>query len=500
MASDLLLNRVRAALDHQRLGRREITIVVAVSGGPDSLCLLHLLWRLRQADGPALHVAHLDHGFRGAESAAEARFVAQLAHTWEIPATVEWCDLPALVHATGQNRQDAARRARYAFLARVAQGVNATAVAVAHQADDQAETVLLHLLHGAGPAGLRGMRTSVPWYEWGEDAENTTEDNDDHRSLIPWLIRPLLDTTRAEIEHYCVTHALAPQHDSSNSATYYTRNRLRADLLPHLATYNPQIVAALTRTAEICADDYAYIQAQLDTCWPALVAEQPGRITFELAQWQQLPTALQRYALRRAALYLTHGDGLSYEQIEAGRAATLRCTGYQQTLGQGLVLRVGYTSFAIIDSENSTVAAGFASTLPQLAHDECHLTIPGITPLSNTWQAEGSFTRPASLPTDERWRWWVALDAVTLDGPLLFRRRRAGDRFRPAGGRGSRRLQDFFVDQKIPQELRAAWPILATPTSIVWLAGLRTDARFQATVSTKQTIWIKLEQMNNQNY
>jgi len=499
MSTDLLLDRIRTALDDQHLLRQEARVVVAVSGGPDSLCLLHLLWRLRAAGGPALHVAHLDHGFRGEQSVAEARFVAQTASAWNLPVTVEQADLPAIVRTTGQNRQAAARRVRYAFLARVARSIRADAVAVAHQADDQAETVLLHLLYGAGPAGLRGMRAVVPWQEWHNPADvdsavalEQPPPTANAPAFAPWLMRPLLTTTRAEIEYYCNEHTLTPQYDPSNTAPSSTRSRIRMDLLPYLTAYNQQIVTALTRTAQICADDYAYLQTELDERWPHLIEALPGAVRVHLAVWRQLPVALQRYALRRAALQLDAGAALSYEQIEAGRAATTRATGYQQTLARGLIMRIEDTSFVLLDPRTPAIPPSPAPTLPQLAANEYRLSIPGSTPLSTTWQAEASWTPPAYLPVEERWRWWVALDVATGDGPLLFRRRRAGDRFRPAGAPGSRRLQDFFVDQKLPRELRAAWPILATPTAIVWVAGLRADARFQATAHTTHSLWVTL--------
>lgn len=498
MTSDRLFSHVRAFLDHQGLLRHDVTLVAAVSGGPDSLCLLHLLYRLHAAGGPALHVAHLDHGFRGTQSADEARFVAETARAWNLPVTVEKHDVPHIARRMRQNPQATARTVRYAFLARVAQATQAHAVAVAHQADDQAETLLFHLLRGAGPAGLRGMRPVVPWREWGSTPRDRAPGiaHLPHiptaHAQFPLLIRPLLDSTRAEIEQYCSEYQLTPRHDPSNLAQRYTRSRIRAELLPYLTSYNPQIVATLHRTAQICADDYAYIQTQLDAVWPELAREHPGILRFDADRWRQLAPSLQRYALRRAAFHLLGTDELSYDQVEAGRAATVQGTGYQQTLGSGLVLRVEHGSFLIIKSMSPDSAGPQEHHLPQLTTDHVPLQVPGNTPISTAWHAETSFTEPPGLPTDDRWRWWVALDADTLDGELTLRRRRPGDRFHPAGGAGSRRLQDFFVDQKVPRALRAAWPVLATPTQIVWVAGLRADARFQATAQTRHILWVRL--------
>jgi tRNA(Ile)-lysidine synthetase-like protein len=487
MTTDALLDSLRAALARHHLLQPGKLVVAAVSGGPDSLCLLHLLVRLREAGGPTVHVAHLDHGFRGAQSAAEAQFVAQAARAWGLPATIEHADVPAYAAATGQNRQAAARAARYAFLGRVAQDTGAVAVLVAHHADDQAETVLLHLLHGAGPAGLRGMREALPWPEWCPATEAAPA-----AAPGPLLLRPLLDVRRAAIEAYCAAHGLEPRHDPSNASPAYMRNRLRADLLPALAAYNPHIVAALGRTARICADDYAYMQRQLDAAWPDLADERPGALLLRAAPWAALHPALQRYALRRAAALLGGAGELSYEQVEAAREAAAQGVGHQHTLAHNISLRVEHHGLLLRAADAPPTAAA-SDALPQLHTDDVPLAVPGVVPFSPTWCAEAGSGTPPALPDDPPWRWWVVLDAERLDGPLRLRRRRPGDRFRPAGGQGSRRLQDFFVDSKLPREFRAAWPLLATPTSIVWVAGLRADARFLASGPSPLTVWVVLQ-------
>lgn len=515
MTTERVRNAVRAALSQVGLLRPDAMLIVAVSGGPDSLCLLHVLWQLHGENGPQVHVAHLDHGFRGEQSAAEARFVQQTAEAWGLPTTVARRDVPSIARLQRQNAHAIARDVRYAFLAGIAQAQQAHAVAVGHQANDQAETVLLHLLHGAGPAGLRGMRAVVPWPEWGQrgwqelsnDAMLTPDNQQWTRTAqpqtsTPLLLRPLLSITRTEVEQYCSEYALTPQDDPSNQAPRYRRSRIRAELLPYLATYNQQIAAALTRTAQICGDDYAYIQSQLDQVWPDLVVEQLDVIRFDREHWNGLPVVLQRYALRRAAQRLVAHDGLSYEQVEAGRRAASCTTGYQHTLGASLFLRVNDTHVMLIrmDRPGADLTRLFHISrsfddLPQLEGAQLSLQVPGTTRLGAGWQVVSSYTRPDRLPTDNDWCWWVALDVAALTGSLSMRCRQPGDRFRPAGGRGSRKLQDFFVDVKLPHALRDAWPVLATPTAIVWIAGLRADARFQATPATEHTLWVTLTRM-----
>lgn len=468
-----LLPRIRAWLERHGLLSADQLVLVAVSGGPDSLCLLHLLWRLQVAGGPRLHVAHLDHGLRPT-SAAEAAQVAALASAWGLPATIERREVGLLAATSGEGTLAAARHARYAFLAATARASGAAAVAVAHQADDQAETVLLHLIHGAGPAGLRGMRELVPWAEWATALAAAPP-----AAPAPALIRPLLSTPRAAIEAYCAQQQLAPIDDPSNQAVRYVRTRIR-QLLPALAAENPQIIAALGRTATICAEDYAYLQAQLTAHWPALASAGSGAVVFRRARWAELHPVLQRYALRHAVAQLGAAE-LSLAQIEAARSLAAH-PGRRMRLGASLRLEVEQERLVI-----ARLAATAPVVVPQLKDAELPLATPGMTPLDGDWVCVVQPAPPAASSP-----WWVALDATQLSGPLVLRRRRPGDRFRPAGGPGSRSLQDFFVDRKVPRALRAAWPILATPDAVVWVAGQRADARFLAGAQSQGTIWVGL--------
>ncbi|HMQ34562.1 MAG TPA: tRNA lysidine(34) synthetase TilS, partial [Chloroflexaceae bacterium] len=386
----------------------------------------------------------------------------------------------------------AARRARYAFLAETALAVGAVAVAVAHQADDQAETVLLHAMRGAGLAGLRGMRPEVPWAEWGAAQGAAVAGCA--------LLRPLLAVTRDEIEAYCERHSLAPFDDPSNSSPRYARARARR-LLRALAEENPRVVQALGRTALVSADEYDFLQARLDTAWPDLTTEAPGAVALRREAWAALHPALQRHALRRAAARLGQAE-LSLEQVEAARALAAK-PGRRTRLGPRLWLEVDQSALTLT-SHPSPLAAptadlaatgergsraqrggGTTTRAPQIPFAELPLAAPGAIALGGGWRCVVGGAAPARPGP-----WWLALDAEALDGPLALRRRRPGDRFRPAGGRGSRRLQDFFVDRRVPRGLRDAWPILATPGAVVWVAGLRADGRFVAGAATRSTIWV----------
>lgn len=487
-ADEPILTHVQAVLARHALLQPDACLLVGVSGGPDSLALLHLLWRLHAAAHFALHVAHLDHCLRGEQSAAEARFVAATAAAWQLPATVAQRDVPARIARTGENKQAAARSERYAFLGAVAHQIGAHAVLVAHHADDQAETLLLHLLHGAGLAGLRGMREQVPWHEWQPDAPTTNG---------AYLLRPLLAVRRAELEAYCAAHQLAPRYDPANDDPHSTRSRIRHDLLPALHRYNPQIVAALGRTAQSLADDYAYLHAALDQQWHTLAEQRPGSIRLDRQQWHALPPALQRHAMRRVLLLLGNASP-THDQISTACAAATQGTGTRTTAGGTLLLEVQHHGIIIRDTAQPAAPWQWHTAAPQLAQPQIELPAAGSVPISAHWHATVA-RHPASDAPPTPDRWCVLLDAERLDGALLLRRRQAGDRFRPAGGVGSRRLQDFFVDQRVPRELRDAWPLLATAHSLVWVAGLRADHRFAADSRSQQIVrvWLHSSPLDN---
>jgi tRNA(Ile)-lysidine synthetase-like protein len=482
--------KVQAFIAAHQLIRPGAPVVVAVSGGPDSLCLLALLRDMRADLGVDLHVAHLDHMIRGAESAGEARFVAHLAAEWGLPATVAAADVPELVRAGRQNLHAAARLARYAFLAQVARAAGAQAVAVAHHAGDQAETVLLHLLRGAGAEGLRGMRPAVEWEEWTriENEELRIEKNADRlnspfsilNSQFPPLIRPLLEITRAEIEAECAARALSPRYDPSNYELDATRNRIRHDLLPRLIEYNPHIVMALGRTAAISADEHDFIGAALDTAWPALARSRPDGVDFGGAAWRALHPALQRAAIRRAHALLAPGAPLGFDHVERARALVARGVGRRAELPGGVAITVGYGG-------DFTIGTPAPAEAPQI-------DIIVLLPTAGQVELGGGWVLAVERldgPAPAAGRWEIALDAARLAEPLIARPRRPGDRV--AIEAGHRRLQDVFVDAKVPRELRAGWPVIATSAgAVVWVAGLRVAAGYAAGPATAQVVRLRL--------
>lgn len=265
------------------------------------------------------------------------------------------------------------------------------------------------------------------------------------------------------------------------------RSRIRHELIPQLIEYNPHIVDALCRTASICAEDQAYIQAQLDECWAQLVEVQAGRFAFRGRIWQQLALALQRAALRRAHSMLTDTQKtLELSHIEEACRLISAGVGHQRMLPGAVQLLVGYNQdFELRKAHQNVELTGG----PQLTEPVLKLELPTTLDLGS-WVLQASLEEQAAAAQNP---WEIYIDAAAIIGhELMLRRRRPGDRMRPAGGAGSRSIQNLMVDAKLPRELRAAWPLLVSDERILWVAGLRAAEGFVCKPGQGSTIWISV--------
>ncbi len=487
-----LLAAVQAAIAEHHLFPGSGAIVVGVSGGPDSVCLLHLLKRLCEPRGPycgiRLHVAHLDHGLRGEAGRSDAAFVADLAAQWGVPCTLGQEDVPALARGSHRSLEEVARQTRYAFLRKVAARVSAARIAVAHHADDQVETLVMHWLRGSGLAGLAGMRA---------------REGD--------VIRPLLHRSRAEILRYCEQHQLAYREDVSNQDRRFLRNRVRHDLLPMLEQYNPNLRETLLRNAAVLAEEYAYIQAQVDACWSdVIVSEERSRLVGEVEAYRRLPLALRRHVLLRAGRSVSGEEThLALRHVEACDALLARAAGTgARHLPGGLRLRRVYGQFIFeyLLGEDSSEPVPVEGTPGALAKQQVcvPLSVPGEARLPGTrWLVRAHvLDRQNGLPpgyerggAGGRRRWgYMDLDVVQTYQPLHVRTRRAGDRFRPLGMPSAKKLQDVLVDAKIPRAERDTLPLVCgADDSILWLAGYQVADLVKLTPTTRRVLALELE-------
>ena len=330
------MRRLGAFMAAHRLDRRGRRLVVAVSGGPDSVCLLDALIRLRPSARGALLVAHVDHGFRP-DSSSDAEFVRGLAGQLDVACEVLQVDGPGYARTHRLGLEHAGRALRYRALAAAAARHGAREILTGHTADDSIETFVMHLLRGAGTDGLRGIAPieTLELRRLGPAASAATRTS-------ATIARPLLDVPRAQTAAYCRARDLACRVDPSNEDTAFLRNRVRHHLLPVLRTYNPAIDAALARTASVLREDGAWLDALTERRWRSFTRK-PGAAEVRLASWRRQPRAAQRRLLRRAASALTDGgEGLDFEATERALAHLAQDRPGPLRLPRGLSLgRVG---------------------------------------------------------------------------------------------------------------------------------------------------------------
>lgn len=486
-----MLETVTAFIEQHQLLPANGEILVAVSGGADSLCLLHLLHRLcgpgKRYPDVRLRAAHLNHKLRDEASARDAAAVAEIVASWGLPLTIGEVDVPSLAREEDRSLEDAARIARYRFLREVAQG---QPIAVAHHADDQVETLLLHWLRGEGLAGTAGM------FPRQQD-----------------IIRPLLKVSHAQIVAYCRQYGIVPLEDASNTDLRFLRNRIRHELLPLLESMNPAIRATLLRNAEVMRTDLEWIESQVDACWSnVVIAEQEHSIILNSSALLGLPLSLQRNLLRRVTAILCAGQSplelrhyLLLEQL-LHRPATRQ----ERSLdlpGQLQVTR-HLNELRFERQYRQKIHSIFSSS-----DEEVALPVPGEVAIPGTpWRAVGG-PLAGTLPDEvlqqvrealrrEDWsavwrllpstRHSVYIDGGRIGSFLQVRTRHPGDRIRPLGMAQEKKVQDVLVDRHIPRSERANIPLFFSTSHCVWLAGVCIDDRVRLTPKTEHIVRLSI--------
>jgi tRNA(Ile)-lysidine synthase len=466
-------------------------LVVGVSGGADSLALAHVLIMLRESEAArSLHIAHLNHGFRGAEGEDDARFVAHIAREWGIPHTVAHFDVPAYARRHRLSPEDAARQVRYSFLAWLARKHSAT-VAVAHTADDQVETVLLNLLRGTGIGGLAGMPVvgQVPLPSPGHDPELAQLVGDDPPREAR-VFRPLLGVWRVDTEQYCAQVGLHPRVDVTNLDLSYRRNRVRHELLPVLQRYEPTVKHHLYNLSQIASAEDEVLEALVDVHWPSVAgySEQSGAVAvdFNVEAFSKLPLALQRRVVRRAIRMVVGTlEGVGFQHVEAARE--LIAGGQEAPVGLQLPHNLALHRRGDVVVLRRVPAGGEqaqptqADLLlwpimdPHIEHVLRLNTPEQAVELSGGWLLKASMHaggEPVGVPGD-----LLALfdlDSPQLPAQVVLRTRRSGDYIIPIGMEGRKSLQDLFIDAKIPRRVRDLIPLVALHPEggeVLWVPG-----------------------------
>lgn len=455
-------------------------LLVGVSGGPDSLCLAHLL----SSFGYNLVIAHLNHGLRE-EAGADSEVVRDFAKARNIPFRYGQEDVNAFSESTSTSTEEAARILRYRFLFKEAKLAHAQAVVVGHNADDLVESVVMHLLRGAGISGLIGMRPQAFIAEWSIE--------------IP-IVRPLLNTWRTEILTYCDEYNLKPVFDKSNEDTMYFRNRIRQELIPELETYNPQFRKVAWRMSQTLAADQAVLAAEIEKAWLVCSAEIGiGFISLSSAEFLVQPLGIKRGIIRKAFGILRPGlRNIDFGAVERAQEFVTRPTRTKkQDLIAGLRIQIEDELVFIATWEADLPS----SEWPKIQKEGLLLNFPAAVELSSDWCLSSDYLDDAKIAkkeaNDNSNPFIAWLDADELDPPLLVRSRQPGDRFKPFGMEGhSIKLAEFFINVKIARRARDTWPIVFSKDEIVWVPGFRIGHEFRLKSSTQKVVKFNLKRVD----
>ncbi|MCF8093985.1 MAG: tRNA lysidine(34) synthetase TilS [Desulfobacteraceae bacterium] len=457
------------------------SVLVGVSGGPDSVALLYVLLRLSAAYRWCLGVAHLNHGLRAQESDAEASFVKDLAKRLNLSYFYEIKDIHAMGMQKGINLEEAGRNARYDFFRKTAAKAGYDKIAVGHQQEDAAEQVLLNLLRGTGPTGLGGIDP-----------------------LRGDVIRPLIETPRMEIERFLQDHKISYCTDQSNRDIRFTRNHVRNCLIPELQKYNPRIVETLCRLSKVMREESDWIDNVVAPVYEdAVIGRDAGgcELVLSVKHLYPLQTAAKRRIIRKAILEVK-GDlrRIEYQHIDAVASMIEREAGGAVQIhlpGRILVMRnedrLGFTrrkkslrSFAASGKKWATVQ--FAHTLERIGKTPESVWIDEIStrfvfnPLSiHDIDYDYVFNRQEQAA-------WVDLDRIKF--PVIIRNPRPGDRFVPLGMRGTMKIKDFFINNKVRPDKRGRIPVIESGGQIIWVVGMRIDERVKITPKTENVLKI----------
>ncbi len=461
--------RALAAIRRYALLRDGNRVLVALSGGSDSVALLLILREL-ETNGELVvrAVAHLNHQLRGDDADEDERFCAALAGRLGLRSIHERVDVAQIAKAERRSLEDASRRARYAFLDRAAHACQADVVAVGHTKDDQAETFLLRLLRGAGPRGLAAIHPRAGR-----------------------VIRPLIDVERDSLRAYLAAHGQDFRDDRSNADVTIARNRVRHELLPLLRSrFSPAITDVLSREASIARLDEEFLQERAIELADRIVLIGEAT-TIDAAGLVSAPRAVSSRVLLAALQRFAGSSPITFDHVERllalgeNRAVSLPGQTAVRT-GKRIVLRAGRIAGEARESRHRNAVA-------------VSLSIPGEVELAAQGVAVCAEHLSGSAAGRSRWLGRgpeVGIAAPRLELPLAVRSRRPGDRFRPLGAPGVRKLQDFFVDRKVPRTERDTVPLVVDGRDrIVWVVGQSVAEEFRVTDPSQGVILLKVRHL-----
>ena len=456
-----LLGQVNTAIKKYSMFSEKDRVLTGLSGGPDSVCLLHALNNLKDGYKLSLHAIYIDHGLRPDEIQSEIEFCKKLCENLGVPFITKSVDVISYASEYGLNKQEAARELRYKMFEDAALEIGSNRIALAHNADDQAETFFMRILRGAGQKGLSGIPP-----------------------VRGKIIRPMIEIERKDIEEFLDGISQSFIVDSSNLKKDYFRNWLRLAVMPEFKLQNPELIRTISRTSEIIREEDNHLELIVTKTLMKLIPKKTDRtIELFLVPLETMDRAILRRVLRRAVDAVKGLRGIGFVHIEDIVELVKRGnSGDRIYLPKGIRVIKGYATL-ILTSEQPSKLGTYSLNVPE----ELVLKESGIL-------IKSSFVDSAEISCDGKSK--VVIDAEKIKPPLVIRARKSGDLFYPFGFGKRKKLQDFFVDEKIPRDERDSVPIVLSGNDIVWIAGYRADERFKVMSETKKIVMIEIKHLS----
>lgn len=462
----MILDKVRETINKHNLIEKGDRIVLGLSGGPDSVCLLHVLKQLEQEMDISVYAAHLNHQIRGIEAQKDVMYISELCDSLGVRFFVKSIDVPKYCKENGLSLEDGARRLRYEMFYEIKDKIKANKIAVGHNLNDQAETILMRIMRGTGLQGLKGIEHS--------------------RDII---IRPLLDTDRKDIENYCEANNLNPRIDSTNLESIYTRNKIRLELIPYMKdNFNPNIIESLVRMSSTLKDDGNFIEEQAIDKYKELAQKDKENIKFNVYNLSKVHISIKNRILRKAISEIL-GDTNFIEQKHLEDVIGMLSEDKidkQINLPRGII---------VYRTKNDIIVTNKAIVNEEI---EFNYNIPNngfikIKELNVLVESKIiSIDRFRSMKID---KFSKAFDIDKIEGGIVVRSRMPGDKIKVSGLGGSKKIKDLFIDLKIPKEERCKVPIISDEKGILCVGDYRLSDEYKVDSNTKEVLKITFKKL-----
>ncbi|WP_053955564.1 tRNA lysidine(34) synthetase TilS [Inediibacterium massiliense] len=455
-----MLKKFLKTIQEHKMIQRGDGIVIGVSGGPDSICLLHLLCKIQKEYDLKLYVVHLNHQFRGDAADQDAAYVEKICKKLNIPAFIYTRNVEEYSKDRGITFEEGGREIRYDLFEEVLKKTKSKKIAVAQNMDDQAETVLMRLMRGSGLEGLCAI-------SYVRDEK---------------IIRPILDISRYEIEDYCEKNNLHPRIDHTNLETIYTRNRIRLEFIPYIQKYfNPNIKETLSRTANVLREDKNFIEDYQKDVYDIIVKRRDKEICIDKILLKRQHRAIQKRILRQAIWEMVGNlKDIQMKHIQSIiNLVEKNNLGNKIDLPRGLWVRIE-EEYLIFSIEKKEI---------EKYDFEYNINIGEILYLQETSSEIFSHIMDRKdLKQISKEDHVKLFDYDKIRGNLVIRNRKDGDRFFPLGMKGSKKLKDFFIDEKIPKQKRDEIPLICDEKEIMWIVGYRVSEKYKIDQDTKKIL------------